>query len=121
MDTNSGDIFAKVTLHLIAAYGIVMKALQNLPLPIEVPAILGTHYDAEIADRLVRSLDLLVDIPMGDEKREAVRALVIDWLVARDYLFQAEEDLELWKLDFTVTQITRVHARWKRIQEGDEK
>ncbi|MFD0856227.1 hypothetical protein ACFQ07_28570 [Actinomadura adrarensis] len=117
-DQNRDGLIKQVTLQLITAYGYVIKALQGLPLPIEIPPLLGDQYRAEVSESLIRVAEvLLTGIPMDPDHRQDVRALVIDWLAANDYLFALQEDYATWKLDFVVTQLTRVKARWQIIQE----
>lgn len=109
------DLLAEVTLKLVTAFGFVIKALQLLPIPIEVPATVSPYLGGDLEATLVRALDLLGDVPMDAAHREEIRAMVIDWMTAADYLFQAEEHFERWKIEFITTQVTRVTARWSKI------
>jgi hypothetical protein len=110
------DLIAQMTRQLIIAYALVVKALAGLPIPIEVPPMPDTQHDPEIHARLVRAIALLEEIPVDPVYAGHIRGLVIDWLTASDYLADAREDWALWKADFVVTQLTRVHARWKHIE-----
>ncbi|MCP9947261.1 hypothetical protein [Actinomadura madurae] len=109
------DLLQEVTLKLITAYGFVIKALQQLPLPIEIPAMVDPYLSIDLEATLVRALALLSDIPMDDAHRDHVRGLVIDWMTAADYLFEAEQAFEWWKVEFITTQLQRVTTRWSRI------
>ncbi|WP_141576141.1 hypothetical protein [Actinomadura sp. WMMA1423] len=106
------DLLAEVTLKLVTAFGFVIKALQGLPIPIEIPATVDPYLSADLEGTLTRALALLNDIPMDTKHREHVRGLVIDWMTAADYLFQVEQDFEWWKVEFVVTQLTRIIIRW---------
>src|SRR5690606_4857253 len=106
------DLLAEVTLKLVTAYGLVIKALQGLPIPIEVPATVDPYLSTDLEQRLARVLNLLADIPMDTNYRGHVRGLVIDWMTAADYLYQAEEEFHWWKVEFIVTQIQRITLRW---------
>lgn len=115
-DPNREGLLQEVALRLIGTYGFVIKVLQGLPVPIQVSAVVTDRFDLEIGRDLVRALDLLADIPMDATYREQVRGLVIDWLTAADYLADAREDFEFWKVDFVATQLYRVKGRWETIQ-----
>ena len=106
------DLLAEVTLKLVTAFGFVIKALKGLPISIEIPATVSPYLSADLEETLTRALALLNDIPMDSDYREHVRGLVIDWMTAADYLFQVEQDFEWWKVEFIVTQLARVIARW---------
>lgn len=109
------DLLAEVTLKLVTAYGFVIKALQGLPIPIEVPATVDPYLSTDLEQHLARVLNLLADIPMDTNYRGHVRGLVIDWMTAADYLYQAEEEFHWWKVEFIVTQIQRITLRWEKI------
>ena len=110
------DLLAEVTLKLVTAFGYVIKALQGLPIPIEIPATVSPYLSSDLEETLTRALALLKDIPMDGPYREHIRGLVIDWMTAADYLFQVEQDFEWWKVEFIATQLMRVTLRWDRIQ-----
>lgn len=116
------ELLAEVTLKLVTAYGFVIKALQFLPIPIEIPATVSPYLSGDLEATLVRTLALLADVPMDSTHREEIKAMVIDWMTAADYLFQVEQDFEWWKVEFIVTQLTRVNARWSKILDllGDQ-
>ncbi|MEU9019204.1 hypothetical protein [Actinomadura sp. NPDC048394] len=105
------------TLRLIAAYGLVVKALKLLPLPIEVPAVLDSNvWTAEIRESLVRTCELLNDLPMEEPFRAQVRLILIDWITGSDVLFDAQEEFADWKTDFARIQADRITASWHLVK-----
>ncbi|TDD37876.1 hypothetical protein E1287_07415 [Actinomadura sp. KC06] len=103
-------------LRLLATYGLVIKALQMLPIPIEVPAVLDSMWTAEIHESLTRTYDLLNDLPMQEPLRAQVKVMVIDWISAADYLFDAQEEFADWKTDFALIQAERITASWHLVK-----
>ncbi|WP_433330003.1 hypothetical protein [Spirillospora sp. CA-294931] len=116
MDDHPGkdprELLAEVTLHLISTYGLLVKALAGLPIPIELPSLLDGWHTEEIDDSLIRAYYLVAEIPLGSRKRETLRGMLLDWIAAADCLLDAQEAPALWKLDFCVTQLVRIRSRW---------
>lgn len=115
-DRHRDQIIEEITLHLIAAYGYVIKALRTLPIPIDAPAAITDQYSSKVEKALTRAIILIRDLPMDDTHREHVKGLVIDWLTAADYLESLREDFQWWHAEFIVTQLYRVGSRWATIQ-----
>lgn len=111
------EIINEISLRLITYYGYVIKALGTLPIPIEVPATVTSQYSLKLEQALDRAIVLIGDLPMDDVHREHVKALVIDWLTAADYLEHLQQDFKWWQAEFITTQLFRVMRRWAAIEK----
>ncbi|MBA9005979.1 hypothetical protein [Thermomonospora cellulosilytica] len=94
---------------LLIAYGVIMRVLAALPLPIKIPSAANIHGD-HVHHSLLRAYDLIGDIPMKDSTREVIREMVLDWVIAEEIVEDDGKYPARWKLDLADTQHARILA-----------
>lgn len=95
---------------LMNTYGLITKVLLKLPLPIRLQPLRGSIYADDVDASLLHAWESLQDLPMDAEVKEWVGLLILDWIMACDYLFQNEEDPKEWHLHLVGMQLARILA-----------
>ncbi|MFG2002307.1 hypothetical protein ACGFNU_24455 [Spirillospora sp. NPDC048911] len=114
MDDNSErrDV---VALGMIAAYGVILKVLAALPVPIALPELMGSMFADEVHEALVRAHQVIEDVPMDEDAMEGAKRTLVDWIAASEMMFSDAEDPETWKVHFIEIQVTRILSTGKAV------
>jgi hypothetical protein len=108
VDKNHAQRHQTAITQLIDLYEKIEELLSRLPLRIEVPLLQGEVYRAEVRAGLVQAVTVVGDLPMDGEARRVVCEVIVDWLIAMEFLFRDEEDEADWHLDVVQTHLRRI-------------
>lgn len=117
MDENHQNRHRKAVVNMIAAYGLIMKVLGFLPLPIGIPSLRDSLYAGEVETGLIRAYQALHDLPMDEEAKRFTGQMILDWIAASDVMFRDEEEEASWHLDLVEIQVARILAAADLVQE----
>lgn len=101
-----------------AAYTLIAKVLDLLPIPISLPATIDREWGAgEASAALIRSQGLVIDLPVEEDVKILITQMILDWQVA--YTFGALELIQpaVWRLDCVEYAVFRLEAQAEIVTE----
>ncbi|MFV2172323.1 hypothetical protein ACFHW2_11925 [Actinomadura sp. LOL_016] len=103
------------------SYFLLVKVLGSLPLPIALPAHIaeGEWTGQDAANGLIRSADLVRDVPgISEEIQILIIQMIMDWLAAHTFGTLDYVQPAVWRLDIAEYAIVRLEAQAEIVADG---
>ncbi|TDD37872.1 hypothetical protein E1287_07395 [Actinomadura sp. KC06] len=96
---------------VILGYLAMVKVLGMLPIPISLPAKIDEEWTgADAAAAIVRSHDMILDLPLAEETKVLLVWMILDWLTALTFGTLDQSHPAVWRLECADYAILRLQA-----------